>query len=58
MIELSDRLVELSATEGMARAFFTSGGSDSVETALRLARQYWKLLGQRDRTKFIALKKG
>ncbi len=58
VIELSHRLVELSATEGMARAFFTSGGSDSVETALRLARQYWKLLGQRDRTKFIALTKG
>ncbi len=42
----------------MTRAFFSSGGSDSVETALRLARQYWKVRGQRDRTKFIALKKG
>lgn len=57
-IELSERLVAMTETEGMARAFFTSGGSDSVETALRLARQYWKLKGQRDRTKFIALKKG
>ncbi|MDP6346087.1 MAG: aminotransferase class III-fold pyridoxal phosphate-dependent enzyme, partial [Alphaproteobacteria bacterium] len=39
-------------------AFFTSGGSDSVETALRLARQYHKIRGERDRTKFISLKKG
>ncbi len=57
-IELAHELVEWFAPEGMARVFFTSGGSDSVETALRLARQYWKLSGQRDRTKFIGLKKG
>jgi adenosylmethionine-8-amino-7-oxononanoate aminotransferase len=40
------------------RSFFTSGGSDSVETALRLARQYHKIRGERDRTKFLSLKKG
>lgn len=34
------------------------GGSDSVETCLRLARQYHKLNGQPERTKFVALKKG
>ena len=42
----------------VVRAFFTSGGSDSVESALRPARQYWKIKGQGDRTKFMALKKG
>jgi adenosylmethionine-8-amino-7-oxononanoate aminotransferase len=42
----------------MVRSFFTSGGSDSVETCLRLARQYHKVRGDRDRTKFVALKKG
>jgi len=42
----------------MGRAFFTSGGSDSVETALRLARQYHKLRGEPGRTKFLSLKKG
>jgi adenosylmethionine-8-amino-7-oxononanoate aminotransferase len=57
-IELSAMLAEWFAPEGMVRAFFTSGGSDSVETALRLARQYHKIRGERDRTKFIALKKG
>jgi len=57
-IELAWELVQWFAPEGMVRAFFTSGGSDSVESALRLARQYWKIKGERDRTKFIALKKG
>jgi putrescine aminotransferase len=58
LIELSFELVEWFKPDGMARAFFTSGGSDSVETCLRLARQYHKLNGQPERTKFIALKKG
>lgn len=57
-IELSHLLAEWFAPDGLTRSFFTSGGSDSVETALRLARQYHKIRGDRDRTKFIALKKG
>lgn len=57
-IELSAELCRFFEPEGMTRIFFTSGGSDSVETALRLSRQYWKVRGQRDRTKFIALKRG
>ncbi|WP_299304314.1 aminotransferase class III-fold pyridoxal phosphate-dependent enzyme [uncultured Litoreibacter sp.] len=57
-IELSYELREMFAPDGMARAFFTSGGSDAVETALRLARQYHKVKGQPQRTKFLSLKKG
>ena len=57
-IELSYLLQEWFAPEGMTRSFFTSGGSDSVETALRLARQFHKIRGDRDRYKFISLKKG
>lgn len=57
-IELSFELLEWFKEEGMVRSFFTSGGSDSVETCLRLARQYHKARGDRDRTKFISLKKG
>ncbi len=57
-IELSYELREMFAPDGMARAFFTSGGSDAVETALRLARQYHKIKGQPQRTKFLSLKKG
>ncbi|NNE53525.1 MAG: aspartate aminotransferase family protein [Sulfitobacter sp.] len=57
-IELSWMLSEFFKPEGMARAFFTSGGSDSIEVALRLARQYHKLRGEAGRTKFLSLKKG
>ena len=57
-IELAYELSQWFAPEGMVRSFFTSGGSDSVETAMMLARQYWKLRGAADRVKFIALKKG
>jgi putrescine---pyruvate transaminase len=58
LIELSVELLEWFKPDGMARSFYTSGGSDSVESCLRLARQYHKLTGQPERTKFIALKKG
>ncbi|MDE1949146.1 MAG: aminotransferase class III-fold pyridoxal phosphate-dependent enzyme [Burkholderiales bacterium] len=57
-IELSQRLVELFAPERMRKVLFSAGGSDAVETALKLARQYWKLEGQAQRSKFISLKLG
>ncbi len=58
VIELSYELSEFFAADGMSRSFFTSGGSDSVETALRLARQYHNLRGEAGRVKFLSLKKG
>ena len=58
LIELADRLVGVLEPEGMRRAFFTSGGSDSVETALRLTRQFWKLAGQPGKVKFLSFKRG
>ncbi len=57
-IELSHALGDWFKEDGLERAFYTSGGSDSVETALRLARQYHKIRGDKDRTKFLSLKKG
>ena len=57
-IELSARLVKLMAPDDVAAVFFSNGGSDAVEGALKLARQYWKLQGQADRVKFIALRQG
>jgi len=56
--ELSRVLFDMTRTEGMTRFIYNSGGSDAVETALKIARQYWKLEGQPDRIKFIALKQG
>ena len=57
-IEAAEAVVDFFAKDGMSRAFFTSGGSDSVETALRIARQYHRLRGEPTRTKFLSLKKG
>ncbi|WP_136443843.1 aspartate aminotransferase family protein [Pacificoceanicola onchidii] len=57
-IELAFELGQFFEPDGLSRAFFTSGGSDSVETALKLARQYHKLRGEEGRTKFLSLKKG
>ncbi len=58
VIQLAEELRQFFAPDGLSRAFFTSGGSDSVETALRLARQYHKIRGEAGRTKFLSLKKG
>ncbi|QFT79256.1 Taurine--pyruvate aminotransferase [Roseovarius sp. THAF27] len=57
-IEASYAVQEFFAEDGMARVFFTSGGSDAVDTALRMARQYHRLRGEPTRTKFLSLKKG
>lgn len=58
VIELSWMLRDFFAPDGLSRAFYTSGGSDSVEVSLRLARQYHKLRGEAGRVKFLSLKKG
>jgi len=58
VIQLAEELRSFFEPDGLARAFFTSGGSDSIESALRLARQYHKVRGEAARTKFLSLKKG
>ena len=58
VVELAAELQNWFKQDGLVRSFFTSGGSDSVETCLRLARQYHKARGDKDRYKFIGLKKG
>ena len=51
---LADRLAELAPLGGNARIFFTSGGSESVETALKLAKQYQHLKGFPNRYKTVS----
>jgi adenosylmethionine-8-amino-7-oxononanoate aminotransferase len=52
-IELAARVASL-APGDLNRVFFTSGGSEAVESAIKLARQYHKLTGNPTKTKFIA----
>jgi len=50
---LADRLIA-HAPEGLDRVYLVSGGSEAVEAALKLARQYMLETGQPGRTRFIA----
>src|SRR5262245_1571619 len=52
-INLAKKLAEL-APGDLNHAFFTSGGSEAVETALKIARQYHWLNGDRKRTQIIS----
>jgi adenosylmethionine-8-amino-7-oxononanoate aminotransferase len=52
-IELATRIAEL-APGDLNRVFFTNSGSEAVETAIKLARQYHKLTGHPNKYKLIA----
>ena len=51
--ELADVLID-QAPEGLERVYFVSGGSEAVEACMKIARQYYDELGQRQRRHFIA----
>jgi adenosylmethionine-8-amino-7-oxononanoate aminotransferase len=50
--QLADHLAA-HAPAGLDQAYFVSGGSEAVEAALKLARQYFVEIGQPERTVFI-----
>ncbi|MDP3520729.1 MAG: aspartate aminotransferase family protein [Hydrogenophaga sp.] len=51
--QLADQLVA-TAPEGLSHVYFVSGGSEAVEAALKMARQYCVEIGQPQRQHFIA----
>jgi len=51
-IELAERVRALAPVEE-SKVFLTSGGSDSIDTATKMARRYWQLLGETERTLLI-----
>lgn len=53
-IELGERLRGLTLPEGMGKVFYSDSGSEAVETALKMVRQYWKNLGKDRKYKFIS----
>lgn len=55
--ELAHRITEL-MPEGLNRVFFTGSGSESVETALKIARAYWRKKGQAGKTRLVGRAKG
>ena len=50
---LADKLVA-GAPEGISHAYFVSGGSEAVEAALKMARQYFVETGRPERRNVIA----
>lgn len=51
-IELAERVSALAPVPD-SKVFFTSGGSDSIDTAAKMTRRYWHLLGRSERTLFV-----
>jgi adenosylmethionine-8-amino-7-oxononanoate aminotransferase len=52
-VELAEKIASLTPGD-LNRIFFTTGGSEAVESAWKLARQYFKLIGQPQRYKVIS----
>src|SRR5690348_3425210 len=52
-VELAERLADL-APGDLNRVFFTTSGSEAVESAWKLAKQYFKTTGEPDRYKVIS----
>ena len=51
-IELAERVGRLAPVPD-SKVFLTSGGSDSIETATKMARRYWQLRGETERTLLV-----
>jgi putrescine---pyruvate transaminase len=50
--QLAETLAARAPASG-SRVFFTSGGSDSIDTAAKMARRHWQLRGRPERTLFV-----
>ncbi|MHB1611496.1 MAG: aminotransferase family protein [Sulfobacillus sp.] len=50
---LAERLINLLEPDGMGSVFFSNDGSEAVETALKISRQYWKARGMAQKFKLI-----
>lgn len=56
-IELAERVAAIAPVPD-SKVFLTSGGSDSIDTATKMARRYFQLIGQPERTTFIVRQHG
>ena len=54
-IRLAEKVAQITPGD-LSRSFFTSGGSEAVETAIKLTRAYFKRVGEPSRIKFISRK--
>jgi adenosylmethionine-8-amino-7-oxononanoate aminotransferase len=57
-LTLAHRLTGMLGPHGLDRVFFSESGSIAVEVALKMALQYWRNRGVRDREQIVAFKGG
>jgi beta-alanine--pyruvate transaminase len=55
--ELANKIVELTP-QGLDYVFYTGSGSESADTALKMARAYWRAKGMGSKTRLIGREKG
>ena len=54
--KLADNLIKISP--GMNKVFFSDNGSSAMEIAIKMALQYWKNIGEKNRTKIATVENG
>ncbi|KQQ53575.1 omega amino acid--pyruvate aminotransferase [Pseudomonas sp. Leaf127] len=55
--QLAEKITSLTP-DGLDHVFFTGSGSESADTSVKLARAYWRLKGQAQKTKLIGRARG
>jgi beta-alanine--pyruvate transaminase len=55
--ELANRITEL-LPPSLEHVFFTGSGSEAADTSLKMARAYWRVKGQAQKTRLIGREKG
>jgi putrescine---pyruvate transaminase len=53
VLELAERIAGVAPMDD-AKVFLTSGGSDSIDTAVKLARRYWQARGEHERSVVVS----
>lgn len=56
-VRLAEKLVEITPA-GLDHVYFTLGGSDAVDSAIRYITHYWNAVGRPSKKQFIALERG
>lgn len=56
-IKLAEKIAQMTP-DGLNAVFFTSGGSESNDSAIKLVRHYWKIQGKPERRNIISLRRG
>ncbi|CAD5283896.1 MULTISPECIES: aspartate aminotransferase family protein [unclassified Imperialibacter] len=55
--QLATKLYELSPDRSLTHSFFVNSGTEAIETAMKIAIQYWQEKGKPEKTHFITRKK-